>query len=121
MTVAALMAVLTAGMGLLMVSNFEYYSPKVLSTKGRVPFITLVAVVLVFAVMLADPPRVLLVLFAGYALSGPAKYLWQRWRARARSARGHATEKSPVAETPEADPAGAQAGSEERSRPPPGG
>ncbi len=82
MTVAALMAVLTAGMGLLMVSNFEYYSPKVLSTKGRVPFITLVAVVLVFAVMLADPPRVLLVLFVGYALSGPVRFCWRRWRER---------------------------------------
>uniref|UniRef100_UPI0035C6B3CC trypsin-like peptidase domain-containing protein n=1 Tax=Serratia quinivorans TaxID=137545 RepID=UPI0035C6B3CC len=34
--VSVLMALLTAGMGLLMVSNFEYYSPKVLSAKGRV-------------------------------------------------------------------------------------
>lgn len=78
--VAGLMAVLTAGMGLLMVSNFEYYSPKVLSAKGRVPFIFMVLAVLVFAVLLADPPRVLLVLFAGYALSGPWTWLWRWWR-----------------------------------------
>ncbi len=76
------MAALTAGMGLLMVSNFEYYSPKVLSTRGRVPFIFLVVAVLVFAVLLADPPRVLLVLFAGYALSGPCTFLWRWWRQR---------------------------------------
>jgi CDP-diacylglycerol---serine O-phosphatidyltransferase len=80
--VAGLMAVITAGMGLLMVSNFEYYSPKVLSARGRVPFIFLVVAVLIFAVLLADPPRVLLVLFAGYALSGPWTYLWRLWRRR---------------------------------------
>jgi CDP-diacylglycerol--serine O-phosphatidyltransferase len=82
MTVAALMAVLTASMGLLMVSNFEYYSPKVVSAKGRVPFIFMVVAVLVFAVLLADPPRVLLVLFASYALSGPCTFIWKRWRRR---------------------------------------
>jgi len=80
---ATLMAVVTATVGLLMVSNFEYFSPKTLSAKGRVPFIVLVIVVVVFAVLLADPPRVLLVLFVGYALSGPAVWLWKRWRDRA--------------------------------------
>jgi len=79
---AGLMAALTAGVGLLMVSNFEYYSPKVLSARGRVPFIFLVVAVLVFAVLLADPPRVLLVLFAGYALSGPWTFVWRWWRRR---------------------------------------
>jgi CDP-diacylglycerol---serine O-phosphatidyltransferase len=78
--VAAFMAVLTTVVGLLMVSNFEYFSPKMLNTKGRVPFIFMVVAVLVFAVLLADPPRVLLVIFAAYALSGPALYVWQRWR-----------------------------------------
>ncbi len=81
-SVSVLMALLTAGIGLLMVSNFKYYSPKALNAKGRVPFIVLVVVVLVFAVMLADPPRVLLVLFAGYALSGPVMFVWERWRRR---------------------------------------
>lgn len=79
-TAAVCMGVITAGVGLLMVSNFSYYSPKALNVKGRVPFITLVAAALVFAVMVADPPRVLLVLFGIYALSGPATYLWKRWR-----------------------------------------
>lgn len=84
MAVASVMAVLTAGMGLLMVSNFEYYSPKVLGAKGRVPFIFMVVAVLVFAVLLADPPRVLLVLFSVYAASGPWTFLWRRWRHRHR-------------------------------------
>jgi len=77
---AVFMGIVTAGVGLLMVSNFRYYSPKSLNVKDRVPFIGLVAAALVFAVMVADPPRVLLVLFGLYALSGPATYLWKRWR-----------------------------------------
>lgn len=101
--VAVIMAVLTAGMGLLMVSNFEYYSPKVLSTKGRVPFIFMVVAVLVFAVLLADPPRVLLVLFAGYALSGPVTYFYKRSR-RSRSRSSDSPRPGGDAEEPPPDP-----------------
>ena len=70
----------TAITGLLMVSQFTYYSPKELDLKGRVPFLTLVAAVLVFAIVLTDPPRVLLACFTVYALSGPAMYLWRKYR-----------------------------------------
>ncbi|MBX3706447.1 MAG: CDP-diacylglycerol--serine O-phosphatidyltransferase [Pseudomonadales bacterium] len=77
---AVFLGLVTAGVGLLMVSSFRYYSPKALNVKGRVPFITLVVVALGFAVMLADPPRAFLVLFSLYALSGPATWLWRRWR-----------------------------------------
>ena len=74
------MALVTAVTGLLMVSQFTYYSPKELDLKGRVPFLTLVAAVLVFAIVLTDPPRVLLACFTVYALSGPAMYLWRKYR-----------------------------------------
>jgi len=84
---AASMALVTVAVGLLMVSPFRYYSPKGLGIKGRVPFIVLVLVVLVFAILLADPPRVLLGLFAAYALSGPVQALWRRQRKRSRQAR----------------------------------
>ena len=77
---AITMAVIVAGAGLLMVSGFTYYSPKHLHVKGRVPFVTLVAVVLVFGLLLIDPPSMLLLCFAGYALSGPAVHLWRRGR-----------------------------------------
>jgi len=80
---------MTALTGLLMVSNFEYYSPKALNIKGRVPFVTLVLVALVFAILLADPPRVMLLVFSVYALSGPAKYGWRMLR-RKRSAAAEA-------------------------------
>jgi CDP-diacylglycerol--serine O-phosphatidyltransferase len=83
---AGVMAVLVVIVGLLMVSNFIYFSPKVLDLKGKVPFITLVVVVLVFAVLFLDPPRVLLLLSVVYAASGPVQHLGRRWRKRRRQA-----------------------------------
>lgn len=77
---AASMGAITAIAGLMMVSNFKYFSPKIINFKNRVPFITLVAVVLGFAILFADPPRVLLAVFSAYALSGPVKFLWERFR-----------------------------------------
>lgn len=74
------LALLTCGIALLMVSNFVYFSPKVLTFRGRVPFVLLVAVVFVFALIASDPPRVLLVLSVIYALSGPAQWAWQAVR-----------------------------------------
>ncbi len=81
---AVAMALITAGSGLLMVSRFTYYSPKEVDLKGRVPFITLVIAVLVFAIILMNPPAVLLACFTVYAASGPASYLWRRYRRRAK-------------------------------------
>lgn len=80
-----LVALVTLVTGLLMVSPFEYYSPKTVNLKSRVSFVTLVAVVMIFAVLSADPPRVLLFLFSAYALSGPVLALW-RWRTGAKDA-----------------------------------
>jgi CDP-diacylglycerol--serine O-phosphatidyltransferase len=79
---AVLLALLTAGMGLLMVSPLTYWSPKLIDLKGRVPFVTLVAIVMGYALIMVDPPRVLLTLFVGYALSGPVMWLWARRRTR---------------------------------------
>ncbi len=61
---------------LLMVSNLSYFSAKQLGIKGRVPFVALVLVVLSFAVLLVDPPGILLLLSVGYALSAPAQFAW---------------------------------------------
>src|SRR5262245_5730555 len=46
---AGLLASVIALAAILMVSQFRYFSPKVLTFRGRVPFVTLVAVVLLFA------------------------------------------------------------------------
>lgn len=76
--VVMLYALLVAAVGLLMVSNIKYYSFKDLDLKGRVPFVAILVVVLVFAVIFSDPPRVLLLMFLGYAVSGPVQFLLRR-------------------------------------------
>ena len=82
---ASAVGLVTTVMALLMVSNLPYYSPKRLGLKGRVPFVALVLVVLSFAVLLADPPLILLLLSVGYALSAPAQFAW-RWLRQRNSA-----------------------------------
>lgn len=71
-------AILTVFLGLLMVSNLKYNSFKGLDAKGRVPFVVLVATVLVFAVIAIDPPKMLLLMACTYAVSGPLLWLWQQ-------------------------------------------
>jgi len=70
-----LVALLVAAAGMLMVSNIKYNSFKELDLKGRLPFVAILAVVLVFAVVFSDPPRILLLIFLAYAASGPVQYL----------------------------------------------
>ncbi|AWM60698.1 CDP-diacylglycerol--serine O-phosphatidyltransferase [Pseudomonas songnenensis] len=72
-----LFALMVAAAGLLMVSNIKYHSFKDLDLKGRVPFVAILVVVLVFAVVFSDPPRILLLIFLAYAASGPVQYLMQ--------------------------------------------
>jgi CDP-diacylglycerol--serine O-phosphatidyltransferase len=78
LVVIMLFALLVAVAGLLMVSNIKYYSFKDLDLKGRVPFVAILVVVLVFAVVFSDPPRILLLIFLAYAVSGPVQFLMRR-------------------------------------------
>lgn len=73
-------AAVTVTVGLLMVSPIRYFSPKAIDFNRRVQFLTLVAVVVLFAIIVAEPPRVLLVLFSVYALSGPLAHLIRKMR-----------------------------------------
>jgi CDP-diacylglycerol--serine O-phosphatidyltransferase len=68
---AWLALVLTAGAGLLMVSNILFHSFKQIDFKGKVPFFGIVAVMLAFAVILSEPALVLFVIFLAYTISGP--------------------------------------------------
>lgn len=79
--VASLIGILTAAVGLLMVTNFRYHSFKELDFRGKVPFFVLVVIMLGFAIILWEPPFVLFALFLSYAVSGPVLtliYLRQR-------------------------------------------
>ncbi|WP_444920997.1 CDP-diacylglycerol--serine O-phosphatidyltransferase [Microbulbifer sp. CnH-101-G] len=75
---AMIAALVTTAAGLLMVSNFRYTSFKGLDFKGRVPFVMMLAVILVFSLVTIDPAGVLLTLAVLYTLSGPAMWLWGR-------------------------------------------
>lgn len=70
-------AIITTVTGLLMVSNFRYSSFKGFDFRGRVPFVVMLAVVFVFAVLLIDQSRILLLLSVGYALSAPILWFWR--------------------------------------------
>lgn len=80
--VAWVMAFLVPFAGILMVSNFQYHSFKGLDLKGKVPFVAMLAVVMVFVVISIDPGKVLFGVFVGYALSGPVMTLWKMLKAR---------------------------------------
>jgi CDP-diacylglycerol--serine O-phosphatidyltransferase len=68
--------------GLLMVSNFRYYSFKDIDLRGRVPFLWAILIMLVFALMFTNPPLMLFGIFAGYAVSGPLLTLVGRRKMR---------------------------------------
>ncbi|MDH5217468.1 MAG: CDP-diacylglycerol--serine O-phosphatidyltransferase [Gammaproteobacteria bacterium] len=61
----------TVSAGLLMVSNFRYYSFKELDLRGKVPFVAMLFVVLVFVFVSIDPPQVLFLIFMAFGFSGP--------------------------------------------------
>lgn len=82
-----LAAALTAGAGLLMVSNFRYFSFKQIDLQGRVPFVLAVLVMLGFALIYLNPPLVLFTLAMVYASSGPIWTLVRLRRSRERRRR----------------------------------
>ena len=65
----------TAFVGLLMIANIRYNSFKGIDLRGRVPFVVLLIVVLVFALVTVDPARVLLATAVIYAFSGPVQFV----------------------------------------------
>jgi CDP-diacylglycerol--serine O-phosphatidyltransferase len=76
--------VLTIVAGALMVSRFSYYSFKDLDLRERVPFVSMLAVVLVFVFLSIETATVLFSCFFLYMLSGPVVSLfrWNRKRSR---------------------------------------
>jgi len=73
--VAVLAAALTATAAILMVARVPYHSFKGLDLHGRVPFVAIFLIVLAFALVTVDPPKVLLLASLAYAASGPVALL----------------------------------------------
>lgn len=66
-----LAGIVTIISGLLMVTNFKYNSFKEVDWKGKVNFIVVLLIVLVFVVVAASPAELLAAIFILYAFSGP--------------------------------------------------
>lgn len=69
---------------LLMVSNLSYPSFKECGIRGKVPFIVILATVLCYVIISANPPLILLILFVVYAGSGPVSFLIRKRRRKRR-------------------------------------
>jgi CDP-diacylglycerol--serine O-phosphatidyltransferase len=72
--------------GALMVSNLSFYSFKEFDVRNKIPFVAMLLVVGIFMLASIDPPKVMLGVFAVYALSGPFTLVTRYWRKRGRSA-----------------------------------
>lgn len=88
-------AALSVLLGLLMVSNFRYLSFKKIDFSGRVPFVFLTALIVLFAGIAMDPPIAFTLFFMLYAGHGPCLFLWRWMRTRRVRAR---RQKSQVSE-----------------------
>ena len=75
-SIAALIVTVMAGV--LMVSNVRYRSFKDVDLRGRVSFMTILAMPLVFVLLFQNPPQVLFLTFFVYALSGPLGFVFRR-------------------------------------------
>lgn len=71
-------AVATAIFGFLMVSNVQYYNPKMLHNDEGIKFVHLLGIVILFGIVFVNPPLGLLVIGTGYAASGPIRALLRR-------------------------------------------
>ncbi len=85
--------ILTVAAGVLMVSNVRYHSFKTLDLRGKVPFMTVLVIVLVFVFISIDPPLVLFAILLLYAVSGPVMtlVLLRRHRAARHATDGNQT------------------------------
>lgn len=89
--VAVVVAVLISVVAILMVANVPYHSFKGVDLHGRVPFVAIFLIVLIFGLVTVDPPKILLLASLAYALSGPVEHL-RRWRKRGAKPAGNTPE-----------------------------
>lgn len=76
--VSWLAAALTVFAGLLMVSNYKYFSFKELHFKGTVPYMVFLFAVILLVVIAQNPHEVLLTMCVVYAFSGPVTWVYRR-------------------------------------------
>ncbi|MFJ1269017.1 CDP-diacylglycerol--serine O-phosphatidyltransferase [Legionella lytica] len=70
MFVAVVTAIMSLVASALMVSNFRYYSFKEVDFKGKVPFLYVLVMIVLFVAIAANPSWVIFITFGLYAFSG---------------------------------------------------
>ncbi len=76
--IAYSMALITVFAGLLMISNYKYFSFKEMHLKGTVPYVVFVLLVGLLVLVAQYPHEVLLSMCVIYAASGPVGWLYRR-------------------------------------------
>ena len=74
------MFAITLFAGLTMVTNVPYYSFKDFGGRRSVPFVWVVLLVLLIALINIEPPTMLFLLFVAYSISGYGLYVWRKSR-----------------------------------------
>lgn len=67
--------------GLSMVVQIRFWSFKDLTFHRRVPFVSMIGLILLLALLAMEPAGILFSLFFSYSLSGYIWYGWQKWQA----------------------------------------
>lgn len=71
-------AIVTIFAGLLMISNYRYFSFKEIHFKGTVPYVVFVLMVVLLVLIAQNPHEVLLIMCLVYTVSGPVGWVYRR-------------------------------------------
>ncbi len=74
--VVILILIITVVTSALMISNIRYQSFKDFKLRDQIPFVGILIMLLALVCIAINPPAMLLLLFFGYAASGPIMTLW---------------------------------------------
>ncbi len=77
-----LILILVFCLAFLMISNIKYYSFKDLDPIKRKPFSVLAVVILAMILIVAHHELFFFIIFFGYAVSGPALYIYERYKVK---------------------------------------
>ncbi len=88
-TIAFLTALLTSFTGMLMISNFRYYSFKEIHFRGTVPYVVFLLVLVLLVVIAQSPHEVLFSMCVLYACTGPFIWLYRLPKTKARKSGDH--------------------------------
>ena len=75
-----IVAVIVIALAVLMVSNLGFRSFKDFDFKNDISFFVILEVVLILVLIAIDPPIVLFTAFTLYAITGPATWVWNKFR-----------------------------------------